>query len=160
MPLALLGLLKPLLDPRVLVGIAAAGALLFAGLKVQGYMHHAEAAQAQVIAQQKQIADLATAVQDERKSVDAATQAMTSYENAVAQYAQDQAAIKQQVAGVRHKLDTSPILQKAQTNAQGADTDLNNGYADMLSMFDGATAGAASASGGSHHPSQAPAPSP
>ena len=129
--------------------------VIFAGFEVKNYVKHADANAALVVKQGGQIDQLKGEVELERQSVETATKNIVTYTKAVQVYAAKQAVYQQQITTIRSKLSPTKIIEKAQTNAQGATDDLNRDYADMLSMFDSTTSAAAAASGsGQGNPGQ------
>ena len=120
--------------------------VMSAGLAMKNYIRSAEASQALVIKQGGQIDQLRGQVELERQSVETATRNIVTYTKAVQVYAAKQAVYQEQISTIRSKLAPTKIIEKAQTNAQGAEDDLNRDYADMLRMFDSTTSSAAAAS--------------
>ena len=123
-----------------------AASVVFAGFAVKNYVRKAEANNVLVAAQGQQIKGLTGEVELQRQSVITATKNIQTYTRAVQVYAAKQEVYQQQIGVLRTKLAPTLILQKAHTDVKGATGDLNRNYADMLSMFDGATADAAVAS--------------
>lgn len=150
MPVWLLGIVGTVFKPANMIVwipvLALCGVVTYAGISLHNYIDADNAAKAEVIQQGKDINDLKNAVVEEKQSVVIATTAMKSYEVAVQSYAAKDQQIANQVAGVKAKLNTAPIIKEVQTNAPAASADTNNNYAAMLSMFNDATSGANSAS--------------